>query len=186
MNIEEEYFLGALGDAYVDFKRNELQVYQKNEQWLEMINQILQTQFGVSGKIFRRKVFLLRKRSKPLVEKIKQLQKEAFTDGRGFVAGLFDAEGSIYFATRSKSPVIDITQSSKGLQKLLDAKAILERLEIRCSINGPYNNHGKLLQYHLRVYTWKWCKMFLKEIKIRHPDKLLKLGKMMELSGIKL
>ena len=29
MKSDEAYFLGALGDAYLDFKRNEVQIYKK-------------------------------------------------------------------------------------------------------------------------------------------------------------
>lgn len=31
MKSNEAYFLGALGDAYLDFKRNEVQIYQKDD-----------------------------------------------------------------------------------------------------------------------------------------------------------
>ena len=171
MEHEEAYLLGALGDGYVDIKRNELQIYQKNLEWLEYMNSLLRQIFGIEGRIFKRDVFWLRKRNKLMVLRILELKKEVL-ESEGFVAGLFDSEGSIYLST-SKIPVIDITQSEKGLAQLLAAQRILTRVGIESRMNGPYvNKHGKLLQYHLRVYGAKRCRAFLKAIGSKHPDKL--------------
>ncbi len=176
MDADEEYFIGALGDAHVDFKRHELQVFQKNLEWLEGINQILRDSFGVEGKIFKRDVFMLRKKNKALVERIKQLLTEKIEDGRGFVAGLFDSEGSVYLSTKSKIPVLDITQCDKGLANLEIAKKVLDSLGIKTNLNGPYKHkHAKRPQYHLRVYGFANCKMFCESIKLRHPEKSSKM-----------
>ena len=176
MNADEEYLLGAMTDAYFDTKRSEIQFYQKNREWLEHINDLLFRCFNVKGKIFKRDVFLLRKRNKEMALKIKSIQKKKIHDGTSFVSGLFDAEGSIYLSTKSKIPVLDITQSEKGLKNLLIAKEVFEREKIKCFLNGPYKNkHGKLLQYHLRVYGKGNCKLFLLKVGLKHPEKLKKL-----------
>ena len=57
----EEYLIGAFQDAYVDEKRNEIQVYQKNLAWLELVNSKMREALGVEGKFFKRDVYLLRK-----------------------------------------------------------------------------------------------------------------------------
>lgn len=99
MNADEEYLLGAMGDAYLDVKRSELQFYQKNREWLDLINSILNRLFGFKGRIFKRDVFWLRKRDREMTKKILDLQSEEILDGRSFVAGLFDSEGSIYLSS---------------------------------------------------------------------------------------
>jgi len=172
VNDEEEYLVGALGDAYVDYKRNELQFYQKEVDWLQTINGILERNFGVSGRIYKRDVFWLRKRNKALVSRIKQLLGEEIVEGQNFVAGLFDSEGSAYLASNKSTPVLDITQSEKGLKKLETAKRVLEKIGFKCFLNGPYRNkHGKLAQYHLRLYGVANTKEFLERIPLKHSVK---------------
>jgi len=172
MNAEEEYLLGALGDAYIDEKRNELQFYQKNLQWLRRINGILRRNFGVSGRIFKRDVYLLRKRNKRLIARIRELKREAY-DGIYFVAGLFDSEGSVYLSTKSKIPVIDITQANKGLKLLRVARRVIKRLQIKSYLNGPYSHkNSKLPQYHLRIYGFSNCAKFCKSVPVKHPEKI--------------
>ena len=145
MNAEEEYLLGAFGDGYIDDKRHELFFHQKNLQWLEFINDLLQRNFGISGKISKQDVYILRKKNKELTQKFRALQKEKISGGKDFVAGLFDSEGSVYLSTKSKIPVIDITQSSKGLDWLKFAQQILIKEGIKSNLNGPYNHiHAKL------------------------------------------
>lgn len=184
MNAEEEYLLGAFGDGYIDDKRYELFFHQKNLQWLELVNELLQRNLGISGKIFKRDVYILRKRSKELVQKFRALQKEEISDGKGFVAGLFDSEGSIYLSTKSKIPVVDITQASKGLESLKLAQQVLDKVGVKSYLNGPYIHiHGKLPQYHLRVYGFANCKMFCETFFIRHPDKLKKFSALTNKSG---
>ena len=176
MNNDEEYLLGAMGDAYLDVKRNELQVYQDNVEWLNEINEILYRLFGFRGRIFKRDVFWLRKRDKKMAQRIISLQSQELTDGKSFVAGLFDSEGSVYSATNGSTIVLDITQSEKGLKQLIKAKDAIERVGIKPYINGPYvNKHGKLLQYHLRIYGRENSKKFLEEIPIKHCAKKRKL-----------
>ncbi len=169
---EEAYLLGALGDAYLDYKRNELQFYQKNKEWLERINEVLYVISGVKGKIFKRDVYLLRKRSKHLFQKLKALLKAPKQHGEYFVAGLFDSEGSIYLSTKSKIPVIDITQSEKGLGDLKYSRAVLSKCGIKSFLNGPYKHwNSKKQTYHLRIYG-KNCVLFGSRIPIIHPDKV--------------
>lgn len=168
----EEYLIGAFQDAFVDEKRNEVQVYQKNLSWLELVNSRMQEAFGVKGKIFKRDVYLLRKRNKQMVQKLKELKNQSDLFGLDFVAGLFDSEGSVYLSTKSKIPVIDITQSSKGLEYLETAKRILEAQGIECKLNGPYvHKRAKLLQYHLRIYGTKKCQKFLDIVPLFYRNK---------------
>lgn len=177
MNAEEEYLLGAFGDGYIDDKRHELFFHQKNLQWLEYINELLQRNFGINGKISKQDVYILRKKNKELVQRFRALQKNEICDGINFVAGLFDSEGSIYLSTKSKIPVIDITQASKGLESLKLSQKVLDRIGIKSNLNGPYiHKHAKLPQYHLRVYGFANCKMFRKSFSIQHPDKLAKFS----------
>jgi intein-encoded DNA endonuclease-like protein len=172
MKREEAYLLGALGDAYLDYKRNELQFYQKNKEWLEQINEILYKLIGEKGKISKRDVYLLRKRSKRLFQKLKMLQKSPKEHGEYFVAGLFDSEGSIYLSTKSKIPVVDITQSEKGLDVLKYSKDILGKCGIKSFLNGPYKHwNSKMKTYHLRVYG-KQCIVFGFKIPMIHPEKV--------------
>lgn len=171
MKREEAYLLGALEDAYLDHKRNEMQLYQKNKEWLIRINSILRDIIGEEGTISKRDVFLLRKRSKRLFERLNSLQKSPRDHGEWFVAGLFDSEGSIYLSTKSKIPVIDITQSEKGLENLRLAKAVLDKCKIKSFLNGPYKHwNSKMETYHLRVYG-KECITFGSRIPFIHPDK---------------
>ncbi len=175
MDEKEEYFVGSLGDAYVDFKRNELQVYQKNLQWLEAFNELLFEIFKVKGKIFKRNVFWLRKRNKSMISSLKQLLNET-PQTEYYVAGLFDTEGSYYLSSDRTTPVIDFTQCCDGLFRLNFARAILERDGIVCKLNGPYNHkHGKLPQYHLRIYGKKNFEKFKKLVPFKHPDKINKM-----------
>ncbi|OIO20840.1 hypothetical protein COV61_04670 [Candidatus Micrarchaeota archaeon CG11_big_fil_rev_8_21_14_0_20_47_5] len=171
----EEYFIGALQDAYVDEKRNEIQLYQKNKEWLDFINANLKKDYGITGKIFKRDVYLLRKRSKAFVLKIKEAKTRMNSFGADFVAGLFDSEGSVYLSTKSKIPIIDVTQSEKGLEYLKCAQKILMENGIDSKLNGPYKHkHGKLLQYHLRIYGNKKCGIFFRLIPIYYKNKFEK------------
>ncbi len=168
----EEYLIGAFQDAFVDEKRNEVQVYQKNPEWLAFVNLKMKDAFGVEGKLFKRDVYLLRKRDKQMVQQLKRLKAQSGSFGLNFVAGLFDSEGSVYLSTKSKIPVIDITQSSKGLEYLEIAKRILEAKGVECRLNGPYaHKRAKLLQYHLRIYGTSKCKKFLGLVPIFYVDK---------------
>ena len=152
-----------------------MQVYQKNLAWLEFVNSEMQEAFGVRGKIFRRDVFLLRKRNKKMVQKFLKLRADTGAFGVHFVAGLFDSEGSVYLSTKSKIPVIDITQSEKGLEFLKTAKRVLEGCGIGSNLNGPYNHkHAKMPQYHLRIYGTMKCKKFLENVPIFYVGKFEK------------
>ena len=131
--------------------------------------------FGVKGKIFKRDVYLLRKRNKQMAEKISQLKSDCNSFGLNFVAGFFDAEGPVYLSSKSKIPVIDITQCERGLKFLETAKSILEKEGIVCNLNGPYiHKHAKLPQYHLRIYGIKNCKLFLGKVPIFYREKFEK------------
>jgi intein-encoded DNA endonuclease-like protein len=110
-----------------------------------------------------------------MVQKLLKLKAQKNLLGLDFVAGLFDSEGSVYLSTKSKIPVIDITQSSKGLEYLEIARSILDKHEIRSNLNGPYlHKHAKLPQYHLRIYGIKLCKKFLGQVPIFYVDKFEK------------
>ncbi len=175
MNEKEEYFIGSLGDAYIDYKRNELQVYQKNLQWLESFNDLLFEIFELKGKIFKKNVYWLRKRNKSMVQRIKELLKE-IPQTEHYVAGLFDTEGSYYLSSDRTTPVIDITQSVKGLTRLNIASSILEKDGINCVLNGPYQHkHGKLPQYHLRIYGKENFEKFKNIVPFKHSDKTTKM-----------
>ncbi len=172
MNKNEAYLIGAFGDAYLDFKRSEVQFYQKDKRWLEYINEILFEMIGQKGTIFKRDVFLLRKRSKKLFLRLNQILSEPIQYGEMFVAGLFDSEGSLYLSTKSKIPVADITQSEKGKHLLDQAQKILNEIGIKSFLNGPYKHwNSKLQTYHLRVYG-KQCKLFFSKIPIKHQEKI--------------
>ncbi len=175
MRESEEYLIGAFQDAFFDVKRNEIQVYQKNLGWLEFVNSKMQDAFGVRGKIFKRDVYLLRKRNKQMAQKLLRLKAQRGSFGLNFVAGLFDAEGSVYLSTKSKIPVIDITQSAKGLEFLETAASVLEKHGIVCHTNGPYNHkHAKIPQYHLRIYGVRNCKIFLENVPVFYRSKFEK------------
>jgi intein-encoded DNA endonuclease-like protein len=140
--------------------------------WLEFVNSKMREAFGVEGKVFKRDVYLLRKRSKPAVQKLLELKARKGELDLDFVAGLFDSEGSVYLSTKSKIPVIDITQSSKGLEFLEIADKILGKHGIGCKLNGPYlHKHAMLPQYHLRIYGIEKCKKFLGQVPIFYVDK---------------
>lgn len=178
MKENEAYLRGALGDAYLDFKRNEMQFYQKNKEWLDLINEIVYDLIGEKGSITKRDVFLLRKKSKKLFIELKRILSEDISNSKSFVAGLFDSEGSIYLSSKSKIPVLDITQSEKGKNLLELSKAILESIGIRSFLNGPYKHwNSKLPTYHLRIYGKKNCVKFLSEIPIKHAEKLYRFSK---------
>ena len=171
MNKNEAYLIGAFGDAYLDFKRNEVQFYQKDKQWLDYINEILFEMIGQKGRIFKRDVFLLRKTSKKLFLRIKEILSEPISHGESFVAGLFDSEGSLYLSTKSKIPVADITQSEKGKHLLEQAQRILSEIGIKSFLNGPYKHwNSNMPTYHLRIYG-KQCYLFFSKIPIKHPEK---------------
>lgn len=93
-----------------------------------------------------------------------------------YVAGLFDTEGSYYLSSDRTTPVLDITQSEKGLRQLNLARAILERDWVTCVLNGPYKHkHGKLLQYHLRIYGRKNFEKFKEIVPYKHLEKIKKM-----------
>ncbi len=178
MKSDEAYLRGALGDAYLDFKRNELQFYQKNKEWLELINEILFGLIGERGSIKKRDVYLLRKKSKKLFVELRRILNEDVSDSEDFVAGLFDSEGSVYLSSKSKIPVLDITQSEKGKHPLELSKTVLSKNGIRSFLNGPYKHwNSKLQMYHLRVYGMQNCLKFAESFPVKHPDKLYRLDK---------
>jgi len=169
----QEYLLGALLDGYIDLRRKEIQIYQKERKWLEFVNQLVKENFGITGSITHKKnVFCWRKKSKRLLELITSLSLSDVQDGRYFVAAVFDTEGSIYRSSKSRIPVIDITQSEKGLPILRKVQSVLKRRKIKSNINGPYRNpNSKLPQYHLRIYGRKNCIKFFDTFPIQHPSK---------------
>lgn len=172
MDAYGSYLLGAMGDAHVDYKRGELFFHQKNREWLEYINQLLNHLFGFTGRIFKQDVFCLRKKSKVLISQISELQQAPIANLSYFFGGLFDSEGSISLSSKSKIPVIDITQCIKGLRNIELAKEALDSLSVKNYINGPYNHkHAKLLQYHIRVYGVENCKKIFNSCPILHPEK---------------
>lgn len=168
-----EYMLGAFGDAHLDFKRKEVQIYQKNLEWLEYLNGLLYDIIGSKGRIFKRDVYVLRKKSKLLFEIIKRTRPD---DSLYFVAGFFDSEGSIYASSKSKIPVLDITQSEKGKVLLEKAMLTLNKIGVRCHLNGPYKHYNsKLPAYHLRIYGWENLEKFCKHVQVHHPEKLSRI-----------
>lgn len=175
MDANEAYLLGALKDAHVDFKRGEIQVFQKNLEWLYLIDDILFELFGLRGTISKRDVFQLRKKNKKMVARIEQLLQESLCNEH-FVAGLFDAEGCVKLSSKSKIPVLDITQCDRGRENLEAAKEVFEKHGIKCYLNGPYAHvRAKRPQYHLCVYGVENCKKFVNVIPIKHPEKRQRL-----------
>ena len=178
---KEEYFLGALADSHLDKERNELQIYQKNVGWLQMMNALLFEIFGLKGRIYKRDVYWLRKRNKNMMKRILELQTLPISDGKCFVAGLFDAEGSVYTSTSSKIPVLDITQCERGLESLHVSQRVLSNVGIMSHLNGPYQHkYGKIPQYHLRIYGKRFSQRFLELIPIKHVEKRNKLSRLLE------
>ena len=183
MKAEEAYFAGALCDAYLDRKRNEIQLYQKNKEWLVKMNDLLYKIAGKKGKIFERDVFLLRKRDKDMFAKIEQIVSEKPDPMEFFISGLFDSEGSIYLSSKSKIPVVDITQSEKGKHLLDWTQHFLEEKGIPSKLNGPYKHRAsKLEMYHLRIYGVKNCKRFFLLSPTLHPEKRKKIQLLLELT----
>ncbi len=148
-----------------------MQFYQKNKQWLEQINEILYEMIGERGTISKRDVYLLRKKSKKLFLRINEILSEPIEHREEFIAGLFDSEGSVYLSTKSKIPVVDITQSEKGYHLLVRAKTFLEGIGIKTFLNGPYKHwNSKMKTYHLRAYG-KESRLFFSVIPMKHPEK---------------
>lgn len=94
-----------------------------------------------------------------------------------FVAGFFDAEGSIYFHRKSKrlAPECSITNTNHKLLKLiqecLSLNGIHSKLDRRRS-RGRVNEIGASVDVlDLRIWRFDDVMLFLKQLPLRHPEK---------------
>ena len=177
MKSDEAYFWEHLETLILILSVTKCKFTKKDVEWLEYLNEILFRMIGERGRLFKRDVFMLRKRSKKLFLILKKLLNEPIQHGEYFVAGWFDSEGSVYLSTKSKIPVVDITQSEKGLSVLNNCKQILDGLGIKNFLNGPYKHwNSKLKTYHLRVYG-KHARLFFLRIPLIHKEKKARFKK---------
>ena len=178
------YLKGCLADGHVyDLKRRiRIVVRQKNKDWLEnSISPILKDISGKEPKILRtsdgiymiyvyiHKENITNEYINILLMPLSEIEFSEMSDKICFLTGFFDAEGSIY---KNKTHESDtrVIMYQKDRRVLDYIKTILDELEIKSKMYGPYKN-GQNFIYRLIVFTEKNSEKFLKIIKPRNKVK---------------
>ncbi|MFQ6009876.1 MAG: LAGLIDADG family homing endonuclease [Candidatus Aenigmatarchaeota archaeon] len=171
------YLKGSLADGHVyDLnKRIRIVVRQKNKEWLEnTIAPILKDVSGKNPKILRTPdgiyiiyVYIHKNNLDSdvlniLMKPLNEVKFDTLSDEISFLRGFFDAEGSIY-KNKNKKSDIRVIMYQKDKKILEYTQYILQRLEIRAKIYGPYKN-GTNNIFRLIVFTWRNVEKFLKHV----------------------
>lgn len=210
MQITKElaYLLGIFKDGSVYKNEKEkiyrIRIYQKNRDWLEMIQKIFEQVFNTKLilredkrndvwylEVNRKELFkaLNKILSKPVPEIIKNSTIEMKLS---FIQGVFDAEGSIlrvekYENTPNKLKEklqdlrINFGQSDRELLEFI--KTTLEEVGIRCGkICGPFfKNETSKPYFQVNSYGIANLEKFYSLIGTRHPIKLMRFNKIIDL-----
>ena len=179
MKKEVAFILGAMEDGSL-FARPKIgdftiEIEQKNKKWLLKVAKYFEIAFNTKPKITRRKkknVFRLRIYSKEVFQKLQKLKKsiskitkEGKDAQKYFLQAVFDAEGSVH---NSK---YRITLSNKNEKLLRVCKKLLQNMGIEAGKIWEYKWGVKVLP----ILGKEQLKIFKKEVGFSHPDKKLKL-----------
>ncbi len=167
-NLEEaKHYLAGLivGDGTIE--RYRIDIYDKNEKFLEMVEKAIIHKF-FKNYVSRTKIeyrkhvnnYRLRIYSKYFVEIIKPLCTNIAIN-YDFIRGFFDAEGSIWY-----TPNIIAEITNKNRKILEEIQALLKKHKINSKI------HKDRSTYKLRITSMR---RFIEVIGIRHPRHILKI-----------
>jgi len=172
--------MGALqGDGYIYRGKSKglVAVFtQKNREWLENIEKVIEKNLGNAWIFKQRNINVLETKFRPLLEKIDS-DKLSKNEKLEYVAGFFDAEGGIPKnpgKVPSSTPHLYIQFVQKDPEPLKKVIKILEDSGIEC---------GKLHEYGRKKKCWRFFVKansrlkFVKTIKSRHPEKIVRLQK---------
>ncbi len=178
MEVEKGFIVGASEDGIVYYResKNEygLEIDQKSSEWLEVVQTKLEKAYDKKSRIrkttkgyFRLNVYskriyleLSQYRKKPslVLQETKEFQK-------GFLQGIFDAEGSVRKERRH------LTVSSKRKSTIRILKILLKKFGIK--IGKPCGDKNNVVS--IPFYGKKNLAKFSEEIGFRHPDKKKRL-----------
>ena len=183
MKKEVAFILGAMEDGSLSSRPKigdfTIEIEQKNKEWIIELAKYFESTFKAKTKITERKkknVFRLRIHSKEIFQKLQKLRKEVrkITKEKKeiqkyYLRGIFDAEGSV---DKNK---YRITLSNKNEKLLKISKKLLINFGIET---------GKLWKYKwgvkvLPILGKEKLKIFKKEVGFSHPDKNLKLVRLL-------
>ena len=183
MKKETAFILGAMEDGSLSSRPKigdfTIEIEQKNKEWILNLAKYFKISFGVKSKISERKkknVFRLRIYSKDVFQQLQKLRKllpkitrERKEIQRYFLRGVFDAEGSV---DKNK---YRITLSNKNEKLLKICRKLLKNMRIEIGKTWRYKWGVKVLP----ILGKEKLKTFKKEIGFSHPDKKLKLVRLL-------
>lgn len=177
-DCERGFVLGAAEDGIVYYRpeNNEwgLEIDQLSEGWLREVQKALEDAYGKKARIrqTKRGYWRLNVYSKSLHEELQKFrdkparilrQSKAFQ--KGYLQGIFDAEGSIRAERKH------ITVSSKRHETIKIVLALLKKAGI---VTGkPHADKNNVVS--IPFYGGKNLKLFARRIGFRHPEKLRRL-----------
>ncbi len=189
-NQDLSYLVGALRDGCftIDKKQSayRIRIYQKSKEWLGRIAEILENNFSKKPSFYldkRRNVWCLALSSKEIISKLMAICEYDFNQSQWFtpswikngnfdiktayIRGFFDAEGSI----ETKNIRIYLAQANKKV--LEEIKYLLQEIEIKSNLSGPYIKKGTATEmYALIIYGKERVINFYNKIGSYHPDKI--------------
>ncbi|MBI5061384.1 MAG: hypothetical protein HZB67_03645 [Candidatus Aenigmarchaeota archaeon] len=195
------YFVGILRDGVLTCREGskgdyEVEIYQKNAEWLEkVVKPLVRKLFGVEVKvtyqhkktgtvgrirIYSKIVYLFLKEvfEHPDTNKQKTcwktpslILKATSKIKQSYAQGFFDAEG--YIAKDLRTIIIGQAWDKEGPSPLSDIKYILEEIGITCYLTRVIDKRGgrKPLEI-LRIHRKDSIHKFIRKIGSRHPNKL--------------
>lgn len=174
MEIERGFVVGASEDGIVYYResKNEygLEIDQNSLEWLEVVQKKLKRAYNKKSRIRKttKGYFRLNVYSKELFSELSRYRKkpslvlqESEEFQRGFLQGIFDAEGSVRKERRH------LTVSSKRKETIRILKILLKEFGI--NIGKPNKDKNNVIS--IPFYGKENLKRFEKQIGFRHPAK---------------
>ena len=179
MKPEIAYIYGAMHDGYIytgKTKGKVAVITQKNRQFLENINKMIENNKGKAWIFKQRDIHVLETKLPELFTGIKpeKLSREGKV---AYVSGFFDAEGGIP-RYPFKSEILYIQFVQKNPKKLRELITILSEFGIECGKLHCYDK-GRSNCWRFFV-SWKSHRDFLNFIQSRHPEKIRRLNQFEE------
>lgn len=176
--LEKGFILGASHDGIVYYRKNKneygLEIEQKSAEWLEIVQRALEKAYSKKSRIRKTKkgyyrlnvyskslyIELLKFRTTPklILEQPEDFQK-------GFLQGIFDAEGSI----RKERSHITVSSNQEDIIEVV--KNIMERYGFK--LGKPWKDKNNVIS--IPLYGKESMKLFSDLINFRHPEKLSRL-----------
>ncbi|MBI2084517.1 MAG: LAGLIDADG family homing endonuclease [Candidatus Aenigmarchaeota archaeon] len=181
------YLKGVLADGHVYDGKGTIRIVvrQKDDVWLRrfiapVIKQItnkepkiIQTSDGIYMLwIYVRKNEIPKETLEILLQPLNEVKFENGDSSISFVRGFFEAEGQLYIS-KNKKQDFRVIMHQKDSKVLENVKEVLDKLEIKSKIYGPYKNDKSYI-FRLIIFTKRNVEKFWKTIE---PSNSIKFNK---------